>query len=98
MTRKKDIAYEARLVRRRRLEVLAQLESGAVDILDLLEQPPAELKGADLWDVLVKVPGLGRQGVRGTCERAAVWPHLTVGTLLPEEIKRLYESLPDRVK
>lgn len=88
---------QARETRVERLRILAQLESSELDILELLDAPPSALEAADLWDVLLRVPKLGRQGIRTLCESAQVWPHLQLRELTQHQISRLEECMPKRV-
>lgn len=91
-----DPASMARRTRSRRLEIFAQLESSRLSILELLDAPPPAVEGADLWDVLLRVPKLGRSGIRTLCERAQVWPHLQIRELTEAELSRIEDLLPAR--
>lgn len=96
MSRYED-TRKARLVRKERARILAELERGTRAIHDLLDAPPDTVGGADLWDVLLHVPKLGRSGIKQTCERAQVWPHHRLQDLTEDEVERLKAALPGRV-
>lgn len=88
---------KARHTRVERARILKELEEGKRDIRSLLDLPPDAVQGADVWDVLLRVPNLGRQGIKTCCERSRVWPHHRLGDLLDDEIERLKAALPERV-
>lgn len=88
---------QARATRRLRATELRRVERGTYPVRELLQTPPGALDGADLYDVLLRVPNLGRRGIQLTCERARVWPHLKMQDLVEDEIDRLLEALPERV-
>ena len=88
---------KARRTRVERARVLAELEGGKLDIRALLDAPPTSLLGADLWDVLLRVPNLGRRGIQTLCERSGVWVHCKLEDLKYYEVERLKDSLPQRV-
>lgn len=93
-----DDTRKARRTRVERARVLGELEEGKLGIRELLDAPPASLMGADLWDVLLRTPNLGRRGIQSLCERTGVWVHCTLEDLKYYEIERLKESLPQRVE
>lgn len=87
-------AHEARS---ERSEILLEIEKGTRQIVDVIQDPPAALRGADLYPVLMRVPKLGRKGVEDCCTRARVWPHIKLGELTRYEQKQLIICLPERV-
>lgn len=88
---------KARRMKAQRGTELARVQRGVYPVRELLRTPPGALDGADLYDVLLRVPRLGRKGIQHTCERAQVWPHLKLCDLLEDEVERLIDSLPERV-
>lgn len=97
MTRTEDTTL-ARRTRTERLRVYRELEEGTRNIVDLLEEPPGAVEGADLWDVLLHVPNLGRSGIRTICERTQTWPHLKLCDLTIPDRDVIIRALPYRVE
>jgi len=97
MPRKLNTA-KAHRIRRERAEILLGVERGTVHIVDVIYAPPDCLKGADLYPVLMRVPKLGRSGIKRICQRSRVWPHEKMGELKEHERLRLVTCLPARVK
>jgi len=88
----------AHRTRAERAEILQGLEGGTVYIVDLIYEPDPCVQGADLWPVLMRVPGLGRSGIKRACQRSRVWPHERLGELTEDEKLRLVTCLPARCK
>lgn len=87
---------EARAARRSKAEAVADLVSGRLGLVQALQHPPASLNGADLYEVLMAAPGLGRESVRVVCERAGVWPHVRLADIETADRQRLVAALPAR--
>jgi len=91
----------ARRVRKQRAHILTRLEEGRVVFLDVLEAKRTGfqvLRRADVWEILLHVPRLGRNGARQVCERAGVWPHTRIGELSSAQRQALLDHLPPRAK
>lgn len=88
----------AHRTRAERADILQGLEQGTVYIVDLIYDPDPCVQAADLYPVLLRVPGLGRSGIKQACQRARVWPHEKLEGLTEDEKLRLVTCLPARVK
>lgn len=82
---------EARNARILRAAEYKQVERGVYTLRSLLREPPASLEGADLYDVLLHYPEVGRVTAEKLCTRAEVWPHRALEDLLEHEIAKLLE-------
>jgi hypothetical protein len=89
---------KARGTRRERADILQGLERGTVQIVDLIKDPDPCVQTADLWDVLMRTPGLGRSGIKRVCQQSMVWPHEKIGDLSVFEKRRIIDCLPERMK
>lgn len=97
LPKRHDIAA-ARDRRRARATALADLASGRLAATAAVREPPAALSGVDLYDVLKKCPGLGRESVRIVCERAGVWPHTPMTELSEAQRSAVILALPPRLQ
>lgn len=98
MARRKDKAHAARAQRRARGQALADLAAGSLVATEVVREPPDALGSVDLYDVLRKCPGLGRESVRRICERAAVWPHTPMSELTEAQRSAIVLALPARLQ
>lgn len=98
MGKRKDKAHAAREQRRAQSQALADLSVGKLVATAVVREPPEPLRCVDLYDVLRKCPGLGREGVRRICERAAVWPHTPLSELTEAQRSAVILNLPARLQ
>lgn len=87
-----DRANEVRTARK---EIKEQLANGELELTDLIQHPPVEVETAELGDVLMWMPGIGRTRVRkilagGGASWSVLMGHLSYGTRA-----RLSASLED---
>lgn len=95
---KRDPTQKARLVRSLRAQALEDLQEGTLLFRDALLKPPACLRGASLYLVLISTKGSGPSTARKVCTEAKVWPLVPVGNMAPSAKQRVLESLPERIK
>lgn len=88
----------ARSQRAARATALADLAAGRLSATEAVREPPAALRAADVYDVLRKCPGLGRESVRRVCERAGVWPHTPMAELSEAQRSAIILALPPRLQ
>lgn len=81
-----------------RSAALAALSDGSVTLSEVLLRPPRPLQTVDLYTCLLACPKLGRQGARQVCERANVWPHISLLALSPQQRRSLIDALPPRAR
>lgn len=89
---------DARERRAAKAAALGDLARGQVTVTQVLCEPPVALSGVDVWDVLLRCPTLGREGVRQVLERASVWPHTPLGELGAHERSSIIAHLPPRLQ
>lgn len=90
--------HKARRTRSQIAQTFTALDNGNVSVTELLEAPPECLKRIRIYDVLRRVPHLGRDGAETVLRRARLWPLVTLGNLTPAERKLILAHLPPRVK
>lgn len=88
----------ARNRRRAKARELARLETGELGIRSCLRSHPPALEGVDIYDVLMRVPGLGREGVRDVLQRVGLWPHTHMRDVTRTEFRAIAEALPARYR
>ena len=88
---------EARKCRAASAAAMGRLRTGRFSLTEVLRTTPEALRNVDLWAVLLACPGIGKDKARTVCERAHVWPHLTLAELTPRQRKVLLENLPKGV-
>lgn len=77
---------------------LKKLEAGELKLVDLLADPPSELRRVRLWTLLLRAPGLGEAGVTKVLKEAEVWPYLRVDYVLPGSMEKIIKALPQRAR
>lgn len=88
----------ARKRRADRAAALAEIAEGRLHLTVVIREPPRALLGTDLYDVLMRCPGLGKETTRTVCERASVWPHTLVGELTAAQQSAVILALPPRLQ
>ena len=88
----------ARAGRSEKRQILHTLESSEVTLEALLRAPEGPLRKADLWEVLLFTPKLGRKGARKVCEASGVFAHKRLGELTEHEVECVIAELPRRVR
>lgn len=83
---------EARARKVARARALTNLAEGRLTLSDALSHAE-DLATADLWDVLLRAPGVGQARARQACERSGIWPHTKVGELDEFEREVLLKAL-----
>lgn len=76
---------------------LAGLATGRIPLSEALRHPPKALRSVDLYVCLMRTPGMGKDRCRQVCERAHVWPHLTLEELSIDQRMALINELPMRI-
>jgi hypothetical protein len=89
---------KARRTRTANAEVYAALIDDRMTVRELLERPPTSLGRTRVYDVLRRLPHLGRNGAENVLVRAKVWPLTLMDELTDEEREQILDSLPPRVK
>ena len=74
------------------------LDNDQTNVTEILGSPPSCLTRIRVYDVLRRVPRLGRDGAENVLSRAKVWPLTAMGNLTVEERRRILSALPPRVK
>lgn len=98
MPSRAERANKARRVRSQIARTFAALENGRIGVRNVLEDPPACLGRIRIYDVLRRFPHLDRDGANHVCQKAKVWPLVTMDNLTEAERKRILIALPPRVK
>lgn len=89
---------KARTIRQQRSLELERLRRGEISLREVLRRPPACLKGATLYLVLISSKGVGPKTAKAVCLEAKVWPLLLVGSMHRITVLRILEVLPERIK
>lgn len=76
----------------------ALLETGRITITDVLGRPKTRLDRVSIYDVLRRVPKLGKEGSQRVLRNANVWPLKHLGELTDEERASVVRHLPPRAK
>jgi len=69
-----------------------------VSATDVLRTPPSCLNRLLIYDVLRRMPSLGKDGAENVLKASRVWPLTRVGNLTPEEKSAIISHLPPRVR
>jgi hypothetical protein len=95
LTQRMEALKRANHVRSQRAALKAQLKSGAVSIVSIIEQPPEYLQTAKIMDVLMAAPKYGRVKAARIMERCRVSPSKTVGGLSDRQRRELISALEE---
>lgn len=87
-----DRANEVRTARK---EIKKQLARGELELAELIQDPPAEVETAELADVLLWMPGIGRTRVRKILADAGASRNVLMGHLSFATRRRIGASLED---
>lgn len=89
----------ARELRSQRAGVLRELGAGKLKVREIIAGNPSPgcIDTLDVYDILLRAKGLGRDTCRVMFERAGVWPHTRLLDLTPAQRERLLDELPARV-
>ena len=96
--RRRHTIKDARAQRAAKAAALSDLAGGRIQVTEALSAPPVALHAVDIYDVLLRCPTLGREGVRVVLERAAVWPHTPLGELAEAQRTAIILALPPRLQ
>ncbi len=84
---------EANRIRFARADAKRELKDGELDIYDLLMEPPEELKGAKVEEMLLAMRGMGRIKVNRVLREAAISSSKTLVGLTHGQRDRLIRVL-----
>ncbi len=73
------------------------LESGELNLRDVLENPPTHLGKVQINTILCHTPKLGKKGARRVLEAAQVWPLEKLNAVSHEKRLEVLMALPERV-
>lgn len=80
-------------VRTARKEIKEQLAHGELELAELIQHPPEEVETAELGDVLMWMPGIGRTRVRKIVADSSVTRNVLMGHLSYATRLRISASL-----
>lgn len=95
---KREPIETARYVRAKRAVVLTELKEGSRYLRKTLLHPPACLHGATIYSVLESTHGMGPETSKSVLLLAKIWPLTDLGHLHPQQVERIIENLPERIK
>lgn len=95
---KRDPIEQARHVRAKRAEVLAELKEGTRSLREELLHPQKYLSGAPVYTVLEAAQGMGPETTKDVLLAAKVWPLICMGDLTQGMMNRIVENLPERIQ
>lgn len=82
-------------VRSRRAQIKREIATGAVDVEDLMLNPPPSMATCSLYDMLIWIRGLGRVKVIHLCQRCRVDSATHLRDLNPAQVKCLLARVRD---
>ncbi len=93
LTQRLDALQRANVVRTERAQLKRDLKSGRTNIKAVLENPPACVLTAKVFDVLLAVPKYGRVKASKALGDCRVSPSKTIGGLTPRQREDLVRKL-----
>lgn len=94
-------AKQVRSAQRRRSQIARTfklMQRDDFDVSSFLDSSPRCLERVTVYDVVRRLPHMGRDGANKCLRKAGVWPTNRWGTLSQDDREAIYAALPPRAK